>query len=62
LSAHTLLCFCSGDANGTIVAATQIEMVPITAVGDHYAASFDEDAAINAAWWRGGVGMASVTA
>jgi len=38
-----------GDENGTIVAATQIEMVPINAFGDRYAESVDEDAAIDAA-------------
>jgi len=46
LPADTLLCFSCGDAEGTIVQATQIELVPTTASGDHYAAAFDDAAAI----------------
>ena len=39
----------SGDADGTISQVTQIEMVPITAFGDHYAATFDPAAAVSVA-------------
>ncbi len=46
LPADTLLCYSCGDAAGTTVQASQIEMVPISAFGDHYAVTFDDAAAI----------------